>query len=338
MPPAASELKIEDIRSPEFLDAQMSAYKRDIERLQRRMDEFVPVNCPACDLDDNTFRYEKYRCKFVECNSCATIYMSPRPSIDVMGEYYSNSENYAFWREYIFPKSEAARREKVCKPNLEKLIELAKAEGFENAHMMEVGPGFGTFAELALQGEFFGQVTVIEGNPDMVRACKERGLTVFHTPLENLDSDSQLNADVAVCFEVIEHIFDPLEFVTLVGKQLRAGGIFGFTCPNGKGFDTTILGADALSVDTEHVNLFNPKSIGALLDRAGFDVILTDTPGRLDVQLVERAIVDRDFDISGNEFAKQIVVNGTPEQKQNFQDFLANNMLAGNLRVFARKR
>ena len=67
-----SSLSISEIRSDEYLDLQVSAYQRDLERLHARLGDFVQVVCPACGADDATARFEKYRCQFVECRSCST--------------------------------------------------------------------------------------------------------------------------------------------------------------------------------------------------------------------------------------------------------------------------
>ena len=48
--------------------------------LHKRLNEFVPNTCPACEDKLSKNRFEKYKCKFLECSKCGTIYMSPRPT------------------------------------------------------------------------------------------------------------------------------------------------------------------------------------------------------------------------------------------------------------------
>ena len=43
------------------------------------------------------------------------------------------------------------------------------------------------------------------------------------------------------------------------------------TCPNVRGFDIEMLGERSATVDAEHLNYFHPASLGALLERCGFD-------------------------------------------------------------------
>jgi 2-polyprenyl-3-methyl-5-hydroxy-6-metoxy-1,4-benzoquinol methylase len=263
--------------------------------------------------------------------------MSPRPTPALMEYYYSHSENYAVWNKYIFPRSEASRRDRICRPNLDRIMAECRQRGISRPALLEIGPGFGTFAALAQESGFFSAVTVIERTPDMVAACQARGLDVIESSLEDVDSSRSGFADVAACFEVIEHVFDPSDFLMGVSRMLKPGGLFVFTCPNGGGFDTTLLQAASPAVDTEHVNLFNPKSIGVLLGRCGFEVESVDTPGRLDVELARRAVLAGDLDVSSQPFWRKLLIDEYDSLGGEFQRFLVQHRLSGNMRVMAIK-
>src|SRR4030095_11612666 len=92
----------------ELLAEQEAAFARDIARLHAREGEFVVTDCPDCDSADSRPAFRKYGFAFQQCNSCQTIYMSPRPPEAVMADYYANSENYAISAAPIFPASDAA--------------------------------------------------------------------------------------------------------------------------------------------------------------------------------------------------------------------------------------
>ena len=331
------KISLDEIRSEEFRELQENAYKNDIARLHKRLDEFVAVPCPACGSERAKYRFEKYRCKFLDCEVCDTLFMSPRPSPAVMDDYYSNSENYAIWNKYIFPKSEVSRREKICRPNLERIIGECKQREMKDPVFVEIGPGFGTFSELVKDSGFFSSVSVVERTPSMAKACRDKGLNVIESSLEEVGDEFVEAADVVACFEVIEHIFEPIDFLAGVTRMLKTGGLFMFTCPNGKGFDTEMLGVASPSVDTEHVNLFNPKSAAVLLERAGFEVLCVETPGRLDVELVRRAALTNEVGLGQAPFWRTLLVEQFEEVGLDFQHFLVEHNLSGNMRVIARK-
>jgi SAM-dependent methyltransferase len=334
---SSSPLGLNEIRSDEFKELQEKAYRNDIARLHKRLDEFVSVPCPACGSQRYSYRFEKYKCKFLECDTCSTLYMSPRPTPAVMDDYYSKSENYAIWNKYIFPKSEVSRRDKICRPNLDRIIDECRQRGFDKPVFLEIGPGFGTFSSLANDSGFFSSVSVVERTPSMAKACRAKGLNVIESALEEVPNDFLEVADVVVCFEVIEHIFEPIDFLVGVSRILKPGGLFMFTCPNGKGFDTEMLREASPSVDTEHVNLFNPQSATLLLNRAGFEVMCAETPGRLDVELVRRALLAKDVDLTADPFWRTLLLEKFDTMGADFQRYLVDHKLSGNMRVIARK-
>lgn len=75
--------------------------------------------------------------------------MSPRPTEAMIAEYYQHSKSYQYWAKYIFPASEDARREKVHRPSLNKTIEFSQHFAIIPETLLEIGLGFGTFANLA---------------------------------------------------------------------------------------------------------------------------------------------------------------------------------------------
>lgn len=333
-----NSMRVDDIRPDDLRSGQVAAYERDLQRLRQRIDEFVSVSCPACEADAPEAAFEKYGFQFQRCRCCGTLYMSPRPTPDVMASYYGNSENYRFWAKHIFPASEAARREKIHRPMLEYIVAACERYSVRPDLLVEVGPGFGTFAALVNQSGAFGQVITVERTPEMAQACRDRGITVIERAVEDVASDEIGQADMLVSFEVIEHLFDPASYVQSVAQLLREGGLILLTCPNGAGFDTSMLGARSGAVDSEHVNLFNPDSLAGLLERLGFDVLEVETPGRLDAELVRGAVLEGDLDLSTNWFLQTVLVDKWEQAGEAFQAFLASNRLSGHLRVLARKR
>lgn len=332
----SADFSVDDIRPDDLAEAQRAAYGNDIKRLLERRGEFVEVACPACGSPFHASAFDKYDCHFVRCTDCETLYMSPRPSPAVLDAYYSDSENYRLWRTHIFPRSEPARREGICAPNLEYTLDRCHEAGFDSPHLLEIGPGFGTFSELARASGRFASVVVVERNPDLAAECRKRGLDVVENSLEELPAQQRPKADCCVCFEVIEHTFDPLLFLEHIRGFVRLGGLLIMTCPNGLGFDTRCLGAASPAVDTEHLNLFNPQSIGRLLNRAGFRLIRWDTPGRLDADIVRRAVLAGELSLPPDDLLQDVLIDQFPSLGPKFQSFLRAQGLSGNLRFTAR--
>src|SRR5712692_5597368 len=183
------KLTEDELCPTDLLGGQEAAFARDIARLQARRSEFVAVDCPACGSGERRPAFAKYGFNFARCAECATIYMTPRPSPAVMAAYYANSENYAYWAAHIFPASEAARREKIHQPWLERVRFYCERYGIARGTLVEVGAGFGTFAALATASGFFGRVFAIEPTPEMANACRARGVTVIEKRIEDVGGE-----------------------------------------------------------------------------------------------------------------------------------------------------
>ncbi|WP_179188295.1 class I SAM-dependent methyltransferase [Kiloniella majae] len=318
----------------ELLEKQEAAYARDIARLQKRQHEFVTVDCPTCDSAEKKRAFTKFNFEFQRCVHCKTIYMSPRPSEEVMADYYSNSENYAYWAKHIFPASENARREKVHKPWLDKIASYCQQYGAKKGTLVEVGPGFGTFSSLATETGYFNSVLAIEPTPELADACRKRGVKVIEKRVEDA-SDALEDADVVVAFEVLEHLFNPNVFVSSLSQALKTGALVVFSCPNGEGFDISLLEEKSLAVDSEHVNLMNPTSLSLLMEKHGFTVLDCSTPGRLDSEFVREAALKGDIQL--DVFLNKILVEEWDNLGWPFQQFLAANGLSSHMWIVAQK-
>jgi 2-polyprenyl-3-methyl-5-hydroxy-6-metoxy-1,4-benzoquinol methylase len=334
----AKPMSVNDIRPTELRQGQIAAYERDLQRLRQHLPDFVHVDCPACGIDTPSTAFEKYGFLFQRCRECRTLYMSPRPTPAIMASYYSNSENYRFWAEHIFPASEVKRREKIHRPMLDYILQMCRRHHTPLGRLVEIGPGFGTFSALAATSGNFEQVVAIERTPEMAQACRDRGVSVIENAVEEVTPEVIGLADVLVSFEVIEHLFDPSAFVRTVARILRPQGLLVLTCPNGEGFDTMMLGPHSGAVDSEHVNLFNPISLSRLLETVGFQVLDAQTPGRLDAELVREAVLVGTIDIGGDLFLRRVLIDEWNRLGEPFQLFLAANGLSGHLRVTARKQ
>lgn len=314
----------------ELLADQEAAFAKDIERLQSQQDQFVSVSCPACSSGGGSNFFEKYGFKYLKCPDCQTIYMSPRPSPAVMAGYYKASENYRYWATHIFPASEQSRREKINRPWLERIIRLTDEHGIERSHLVEVGAGFGTFCALANTEKAFDRVTAIEPTPEMATACRQRGVSVIEVGIEDV-ADLVAPADVLVAFEVVEHLFEPKVFFDQAVALLKPGGILVVSCPNGLGFDISVLGALSQAVDPEHVNLLNPNSLSRLAARSGLLTLETGTPGRLDAELVRIAALRNSFDLQSQPFLLRVLIDEWDSKGQAFQRFLADNGFSSHM-------
>lgn len=331
-----TKLTEQEIRPFHLMAKQRIAVLTDVGRILSRYDEFVYVPCPACSADDSSPKFDKNSISYVNCRQCQTLYVNPRPSPNVLEWFYRGSPNYAYWNNIVFPASEAARLQKIFIPRVDQLLALCRKYSVETNAIMEVGAGFGTFCAEVKGRNLFSRVVAVEPTPDLANTCKKRGLEVLEQPIEQIELDNSSLFNVVASFEVIEHLFSPIDFVRHMTKLLIPGGLLILTCPNVLGFDIETLGAASNTVDHEHLNYFNPRSLGRLLAECGLEVLESFTPGKLDAELVRNKILLGELDVSKQPFLKKVLIDCWDELGPSFQEFLVQHGLSSSLWIVAR--
>jgi len=334
-------MKVADIRPDALMAGQQAAMLRDVAMLLDRRAEFVEVPCPACGDAASSFLYEKYGMAHRRCGGCATQYVSPRPSPAVLRDFYRASENYAWFARYIFPASAETRRERLFRPRAEAVAAIAQRVGLERPSLIEVGAGYGLFCEELQRLGTFGRIVGIEPTPDLAAICRDKGIAVIESPVEEIrigDQEVEKPFDFLAAFEVIEHLFDPAGFLEACRRLVRPGGHVLITCPNILGLDTIVLGREASAVDHEHLNYFHPESMRLLLERSGFGEVEVTTPGRLDVDLLRRAVASGvAAPAEAGPFLTHLLDRNDPQTDALLQRFLQEARLSSNMQALARR-
>ena len=303
-------MKENEIRPAKFQNELKRLMDIDASRMLSKFDNFVFVSCPACDSESSDPLFEKYDLTYNRCNECETIFISPRPTVDILNYFYKGSPNYKFWNENIFPATRDIRRKKLFRPRAKKIIELINSHIPEADSLIEIGSGQGFFIEEIISLRKFKNILAVEPTKGLADTLRGKDIEVIEDIIENMDKKYNGNFDILVNFEVIEHLFSPKEFLLRSKELLKEKGIIFITCPNGKGFDNMVLGKESITFDYEHLNYFNPKSIKTLLNNSGFEVLSVETPGKLDVDLVKKALDQKRIDLADNIFLKTILANG----------------------------
>jgi len=325
--------KENDIRPLDLQLKQVEYIQKDIEYLLKEKDDFVDINCPVCSSENKNIKFTKNGFKYTECQNCTMLYVTPRPTFDILKSFYSNSVNYKFFNDYIFPASIDIRREKIFKPRVETVIKLCKENKISTNSILEIGAGYGLFLEEMKKKDIFKNIMGVEASDSLHERSKELGFNVYNGIFEELVIDEKFN--VIVSFEVIEHIFNPKSVLINFFDILEDNGLLLMTFPNYNGFDISTLMEVSDTIDHEHLNYFNEKSIELLLGEIGFKDIRITTPGVMDVDLVRNKILDNKF--KPDLFINDICVNKYEELGDKFQNFLIDNKLSSNMMVTARK-
>lgn len=297
-------------------------------------DGFVETACPACG-DDGEFVYKKYGFQHKSCPLCGTLYCSPRPGHEALMRYYSEYEAPAAWND-ILVQTNDARKYLQHVPRVEKLAAIMHRAGTGADAFVEIGAGNGNFSRAVSDHGLFETVHAQDVSETCVASCRDQGLDTSLGTVHDLQDEA---FDCVAFNDLIEHVFDPFEFVTTCAAKLRPRGILLFSTPNSQGFDFHLMGKGTVNITPpEHIQYFNPRSAEILVERASLKVLEITTPGILDIAIVRRACEDGEIDLANsNPYLSFLIEESGDDVRAAFQTFLAANRLSSHMLLFAYK-
>jgi 2-polyprenyl-3-methyl-5-hydroxy-6-metoxy-1,4-benzoquinol methylase len=324
-------MKEEEIRPQKIFNEFLRLAKEDTETYFRAAERQSGA-CPACGGNGVT-AFVKEGFAYEICASCHSLFVNPRPVAEAFSKYYTESPSSKYWASTFYKETADARREKLWKPKVQMVRNIAKQYAADRHDVVDIGGGYGIFAEEyeKISGK---KVVVIEPGPSLAQVCREKGLLVIESFLENVRKEQLgVNPKVFVSFELFEHLHDPQKFLSYLFKLMNSGDLFIFTTLSGVGADIQALWEDSKSVSPpHHLNFINPKAARILLESLGFNVLESCTPGKLDIDILCRQpalIKDR--------FWRTFAAQSTDQEKQSMQIYLADNGLSSHMLVVAQK-
>jgi 2-polyprenyl-3-methyl-5-hydroxy-6-metoxy-1,4-benzoquinol methylase len=291
----------------------------------------ISIPCPACKTEGIQVFY-KHDFSYDECPKCKTLFVNPRPQMEVFMEYYKYSASARYFATTFYKTTSEARREKLWKPKAHSVQSILKSLGSEEHSIIDIGGGYGIFAEeykLAAGAD----VTIIEPGPELADICRKKGLAVIQNFLEEVKAD-QLNTSpkVFVSFELFEHLHDPTVFLKQLKSLMRPGDLFLFTTLSSMGLDIRVLWEQSNSVSLQHLQFFNPFSIKLLADALNLEVISVNTPGKLDFDILSR----NRSKITDN-FWRTFLEHSSAEDLDVWQSFIAAQGFSSHMWVVLRQ-
>lgn len=306
---------------------------QDVQRLLAYRTEFVELACAACRGTSLVFAFASQGFTYKRCASCGMLMLSPAPSQERQLWYIETSEALRFWREHMPPNVRGSRA-KLYTERASYVSARLKRYATTPRRVLEIGAGNGEFAEAFLQSVEAPVLKMVLVEPQPL-SIDLPGVEVVSSVLERWKNDEQF--DLAVSWEVLEHILDPDPVLCAIRDRLAPDGLLILSTPNEDSFETRLLLGRSANLLYDHVRLYNPKTLALLLKRLGFDVLEIETPGQLDVEIVEREYRGGHLDLT-DQPAIQFLLEGGDEYRAKFQSFLRDHNQSGHMRCVARRR
>jgi len=327
-------MKESEIRPADIFKRYLELSAADAER-HFKNDERVSIPCVACGSKDLSPEFRKLGFSYSTCNNCRTLFQTPRPSVDAFEGFYRDSISSRYWAETFFPAVAEARREKIFKPRVERLAALCAERGLIPRSLVDVGAGYGIFLEEWRRILPETSLLAIEPSVNLAQTCRGHGFDVVQDIVENV-TGYENSSDLVVCFEVLEHAYDPVALIKSLARLAKPGGYVFVSTLGVDGFDIQTLWDRSDSISPpHHINFLSIPGFEAAFARAGLVDVGITTPGKLDVDIVRNAFRRDAAVLKDSRFAKFIVEDD--ERGALFQTFLASHQMSSHVWVLARK-
>jgi SAM-dependent methyltransferase len=298
------------------------------------------VPCFACGSSDATYSFTKYGFSYFQCNVCSSLFLNPRPTAEALGSFYCNSESSLFWAREFYPAVAETRRSSIFRPRVLDIASMCKEQKIDVDYIIDVGSGHGIFLDEWRAHDPKASLVAIEPSASLAGVCSSKDLYVIQDMVENV-ADLENSADLLVCFEVLEHVHNPLAFLQSLIKLVRPGGMILVTTLCIDGFDLQILWDRSHQImPPHHINFPSVAGLRNLFTRAGATSIDILTPGKLDVDIVRNGLLekeDNNIEMRQDPFAKFFSrIIGNDSAAEDFQKFLVNHQLSSHVWIYAK--
>lgn len=232
------------------------------------------TRCPLCDsvavghlYDGRSIRNQSDKTSWPisSCRECTHSFMNPRPSWDVLQNYYDSSYQ-AYDEDHGYGGIEADVAE------ARRTGELRHVPIRPGLRLLDVGCGGGSFLKRA--AALGAEVQGVEPSPHGHATAMANGIPVFHGQIDEfVAAQNDRRFDLITANHVVEHHPTPVEMLKHMGQLLADGGYIWFAVPNADCGAARSLQWRWHSCDLPyHLMQFSPASARRLVENAGLKI------------------------------------------------------------------
>ena len=282
----------------------------------------------------------------IECETCGFAHVNPLPTQLELDTFYSN-RFYQDVKTSYFENYERDHDWWVLNYNwlLDDLAELYGKSSLKGLKLLDVGSGPGLFLKAAADKGM--EVLGVEPSSDAYNYSKRtHNVNVQKVTMENLDPQTG-KFDIINASLVLEHILDPLDFITKSAELLKEGGLLCIIVPNDFNPVQEMnikLGRKQWWVSPfEHLNYFSSTTLAGLFKKAGMEVVHNtvtfpiDFFLLMDMNYLENPEIGKECHFMRKAFEFNIHTTGSNEFRKKLYSAFAEIGVGRELVIIARK-
>lgn len=190
------------------------------------------------------------------------IFLSPMPATNNMLDYANDNYQSGAYQDYI-----NAKELKILTAN----IRLNQINRYQHGNkMLDIGCSAGFFLEAALargydvQGVEFASAAIKQAAPSVQNK-------IVHGDVHQELNRWQQTIDWVSAFDIIEHVYDPMKFLSDIKNILKPGGLLVMSTPDTGHFLRRLMGSSwSMLQPLQHTILFSRAAMKKLLIQEGF--------------------------------------------------------------------
>ena len=264
---------------------------------------------------------------YARCAQSGSLFLAELPPPPVWATLLADISRYRHSPKAFHSGLAQSRVDNVYSPRLEWIRETLRFQQVDRARVLEVTTPPSDLTSLLLEQHALFDVLMVD---EMQLSHSE------HDGGSGAGGAHQELVDVAVLFESLDRVDDPVALLRSVADRLAPGGLLFVTALVSSGFDLAVLGLHNLYLyPPDRANCFSLQGLSQVVEAAGFSLLEASTPGVLDIEIV-RAHLERDPSIPLSAFERQLLKAGH-ETHEAFQALSQTQGLSSFARLVARR-
>jgi 2-polyprenyl-3-methyl-5-hydroxy-6-metoxy-1,4-benzoquinol methylase len=225
-----------------------------------------PQACPVCSSVQvfdflsapDRFHLRRQLYHIMRCSSCSCAWLASPPKSEEMPFHYGED----------YHKAIVAGGERSAEKRWQRHRELISRYK-QGGALLDIGCSSGGFLG-TMKGERWSLYGIEMEASTAEKARLMTGADVFMG--DALDAPFRPESfDVVTCFDVLEHIYEPRQFLTKVMEWLKPGGILYTKLPNIDSWEARALGTYWYGLELpRHLYHYSPQSLRGLMTALGF--------------------------------------------------------------------
>ena len=224
--------------------------------------------CPLCGSEErheNVYVFPPFA--VARCRRCRLWYLHPRLAEPAMHAQY---EDDSYFEGGAAGYSSYQAQERTLRPTFRRFLAELDRRGMTGGRLLEVGCAYGFFLDEARSR--FAHRTGTDYSRAALEKAHGRADQVILGGTAQIPSDEIF--DCIAVIHVIEHIYDPVDFLRTLAGHLRPGGWMVLATPDmGSLWRPLMRYRWPFFKIPEHVTYYDRRTLGELLRRSGYEAV-----------------------------------------------------------------